>query len=90
MYKNAAVISISEEVLLDLLHLKGGTIHSVYKEKEFGSDVISFVIEHPDLPEVEAGNKPFHIAPSYTHYNEIINGKKYTRIEHIDPPEKDV
>lgn len=76
---HVAIIDISDKTLLKMLLFKGGTIHRIFKrEDEWRSGETCFVIEHPDLDEVEEGYALRHIAPTYTCNNGVL--------ERIEPP----
>jgi len=77
--RNAAIICINTEVLLDWLQFHGGTIHSIGMPKDiWRPDEIEILIEHPDLYEVRTGDILMKITPVYT------------GTERIEPPKKPI
>lgn len=78
----AAIIEVSDAELLAMLDFKGGTIHRAYKPREFWlPNTTHFVIEHPDLPEVQPGVELAVISPVYK-----LTAAVRSPIERIDPP----
>ena len=76
---NAAIVQISEEMILEWLDFKGGTIRSL----QFGirHGVLEVVIEHPDMPQARDGQMYRTVHPIYTR----TDGCPPT-IERSDPP----
>ena len=60
---NIGIVTISEDLLLDLLHFQGGHIRSVGFYPEHG--LLRLQVEHPDMPEVGAGEAIPEVLPEY-------------------------
>ena len=58
---NIGIVTISEDLLLDLLHFQGGHIRSVGFYPEHG--LLRLQVEHPDMPEVGEGEAIPEVLP---------------------------
>jgi hypothetical protein len=62
----AAIVEISKDFILQLLHFEGGKIHAVMQEEDrYRPPTIRFIIEHPDMPEVKETERYQFITPNY-------------------------
>jgi len=85
--RNAAIIELNMKLLLDMLDFKGGIIHRVYTPDDLiNPSYFNVVIEHPDLPEVEDGERLPVVTPTMqSFYGE---DGSLLKIERIDPPKR--
>ena len=64
--RNAAIIEINSQILLDMLDFKDGQIHDIRMPKDIWKpNFVEIVIEHPDLPEVRPQDHLLRIEPMY-------------------------
>ena len=83
-------ICVSKEVLLELLSFGGGTLHNIGFDPEIWQpDAVQLVIEHPDMPEVDAGATLQPITPLYVQRVEVVGGEEYSRVERIEPKHRE-
>jgi len=62
--RHAAIISISNQFLLNMLDFKGGIIHRVFMDDEFLAPTsFNMVVEHPDLDEIPDHERLPYITP---------------------------
>ena len=81
--RNAAIVCISKEAILDWLQLEGGVIHSVRTNPDtLHPDIIELIIEHPDLDKVRDGDILRRITLEYKSW---IHGRFCKRLR-VDPP----
>ena len=76
-----AWIDVASKHLLDQFDFQGGRILQVGIDR-YG--IISFLIEHPDMPEVQVGDALAHLNPIY----QMIQEGAVTKTERIDQPKK--
>lgn len=89
--RNAAIICINKEFLLNWLQFEGGTIHRISIDPDvWNPNTIELLIEHPDLDRVEDGFLLRRVSPMYMVETEIVNGKESHRIERVGPPKKEI
>ncbi len=73
-------ITISEELLLQMLDFKGGQI--LDSRKDWPSGSVDFVIAHPDMPETPDNERARDVNPVYTQTD--LGG--IIRVERTEPP----
>jgi len=83
--RHVAIVTISNELLLNMLDFKGGIVHRVFMDDDFLEPTsFNVVIEHPDLPEVPINERLPHIKPIMQyHYGQ---DSTLLKVERIDPP----
>jgi hypothetical protein len=67
--RHGAIVYIDTKYLLELLDMKGGTIHKVYQPEGYmfpDPDYFAVLVEHPDLPVVPHGESAQVIRPELT------------------------
>ena len=79
---NAAIIQITDQIILDWLDFHGGHIMHIEGSYEHGA-CIRVTITHPDLPDVGPGESLQVVTPLYTRTEDSTG---HFIVERSDPP----
>ena len=82
----AGKIELDTKLLLDILDLKDGEIHSIQLDDYLPHKTLTMIIEHPDMPLVKESEPLRNIY--LTHQITYGDNGVPTKLERIEPPKK--